>query len=316
MKRVSRLELKKDTREERLPDFSGDFPYLASCAELDRYPQPLVPWHWHNALELFYMESGSLEYTTPGGTWVFPQGSGGLVNSNVLHTSRPLGKGVANVQLLHLFSPSLLAEAGSRMEEKYILPITGPGAPEVIPLDPQDPRQGQILTMIRQAFDLDKREWGYEFRVREALTRIWLALFPLAQAKCGRGGAGKRGSDRVKGMLAYIRENDSGEITVEDLAASVHISKRACFRLFRELLHTTPQEYIRDCRLRRAGQLLRSTDIPVTEIALLCGFSSGSYFGKCFRERYGTAPLAYRKDWHDRDSICQNIDIESEENAL
>lgn len=62
-----------------------DFPYIASYAELDKYEGVTAPWHWHPAVELFYMESGTLEYTTPTGKWVFPAGSGGLVNSNVLH---------------------------------------------------------------------------------------------------------------------------------------------------------------------------------------------------------------------------------------
>ena len=47
--------------------FSADFPYIATRAELDKYTEPFVPWHWHSSVELFYMESGALEYTTPNG---------------------------------------------------------------------------------------------------------------------------------------------------------------------------------------------------------------------------------------------------------
>lgn len=56
------------SREESLPGFSSDFPYIASRAELDKYPGQFVPWHWHQAVELFFIESGSLEYYTPVGT--------------------------------------------------------------------------------------------------------------------------------------------------------------------------------------------------------------------------------------------------------
>ena len=61
-----------------------------TCAELDKYVGKSVPWHWHKAVELFYMESGALEYHTPKGKLVFPAGSGGFVNSNVLHRTRAL----------------------------------------------------------------------------------------------------------------------------------------------------------------------------------------------------------------------------------
>ena len=91
MKLIRGIEFCAGSREERLPDFAPDFPYIASRVEMDFYPERFVPWHWHSAVELFYMESGSLEYSTPQGKAVFPQGSGGFVNTNVLHMTRPLG---------------------------------------------------------------------------------------------------------------------------------------------------------------------------------------------------------------------------------
>ena len=71
MKNVQGIELKKESREEHLPDFNADFPYIASYVELDKFIEGYVPWHWHPAVELFYMQSGRLEYTTPGGKWIF-----------------------------------------------------------------------------------------------------------------------------------------------------------------------------------------------------------------------------------------------------
>ena len=125
MKDVHCIEFHTGSREERIPELAKDFPYTASRATLDRYIGSTVPWHWHQAVELFYMESGCVEYTTPGGKLVFPAGSGGFVNSNVLHTTRAISQTEENVQLLHIFDVSLLAgERGSRIEQKYILPIT------------------------------------------------------------------------------------------------------------------------------------------------------------------------------------------------
>ncbi|HIV43286.1 MAG TPA: helix-turn-helix domain-containing protein [Candidatus Faecalibacterium avium] len=87
MRPIHDIEFFAGSREERLPGFAPDFPYIASWVEIDRYPGRVVPWHWHSAVEIFYMEKGSLEYSTPQGSVVFPQGSGGFVNSNVLHTT-------------------------------------------------------------------------------------------------------------------------------------------------------------------------------------------------------------------------------------
>ena len=109
MQNIRSIQIHEESNEELLPGFSQDFPYIASCAELDKYIEPAIPWHWHRTVELFYMESGTLEYTTPNGKWTFPAGSGGFVNSNVLHTSRVVPSGEETIQLLHLFDSELLA---------------------------------------------------------------------------------------------------------------------------------------------------------------------------------------------------------------
>lgn len=301
MKSIQRIEVNDSSREELLPGFSPDFPYIATCAELDKYIEPVVPWHWHRTVELFYMERGELEYITPNGRWVFPAGSGGMVNSNVLHMTQWKLRGEGDVQLLHLFEPSLLAgEHGSRMEAKYILPLTAAPGVELLPLFPEDPVQAELLRDIRRAFDLPEQEWGYEFRLREALTDIWLRLFELARPAMDRGGS--RDSDaQIKTLMVYIHEHFRDPISVDELARAAHVSRRACFRLFQENLHMTPVEYIRSIRLQQACQMLAKTDEPITQIAYSCGIGSGSYFGKVFREEFGCTPLEYRRRWHDRD---------------
>lgn len=135
------------SREESLPGFSSDFPYIASRAELDKYPGQFVPWHWHQAVELFFIESGSLEYYTPGGTVFFPSGSGGMVNSNVLHRTRTASAYGKNVQLLHIFDVSLLdGGQGSRIGQKYIFPVVSDSELELISFSPANPRRKKFGT--------------------------------------------------------------------------------------------------------------------------------------------------------------------------
>lgn len=302
MKNIQGIELHDSSNEERLPGFASDFPYIATCAQLDKYIDPHIPWHWHRTVELFYIKSGTLEYSLPGGKWTFPTGSGGMVNSNVLHSTSFRETDGEITQLLHLFDPGFLAgEHGSRMERKYILPLTTAPSVEIIPLHPDDPVQAEILEEIRQAFDLSEQEWGYEFKLREALTRIWLKLFELARPSMEQGGADQASDDQIKMMMVYVHEHYREPISVDQLAQSVHISRRACFRLFQKNLHITPVEYIRSYRLQKACQLLAGTKESITQIAYSCGLGSSSYFGKIFREAYHCTPAQYRKRWHDHD---------------
>ncbi|MGM9619437.1 MAG: helix-turn-helix domain-containing protein [Oscillospiraceae bacterium] len=302
MKHLQSIELNEHSKEEILPEFASDFPYIATCAELDKYTGPIVPWHWHRTVELFYMGSGTLEYTTPNGKWVFPAGSGGFVNSNVLHITQVVPSYDRTVQLLHLFVPSFLSgEHGSRMESKYILPLTAAPGVEMIPLYPADPIQAEILADIRQAFDLSEQEWGYEFKLREALAHIWLKLFAQVRPMMEQGGISKASDDKIKMLMVYIHEHFQEPISVAQLAQAIHVSKRACFRLFQENLHMTPVEYIRNCRLQKACQMLAKSKEPIAQIAYSCSLGSSSYFGKIFREAFGCSPKEYRKRWHDSD---------------
>lgn len=306
MKNIQSIQLIEGSNEELLPGFSPDFPYIASRALLDRYLEPATPWHWHRTVELFYMESGTLEYTTPNGKRVFPAGSGGFVNSNVLHTSMVIPSGAETVQLLHLFEPELLSGGqASRMDMKYIRPLTSAAGIEMIVLSPDDAVQAELLKKIRAVFDLDEDEWGYEFTLRQQLTEIWLALFALARPGIELHSGAKDSDEKMKAMMRYIHAHYPDTISVDQLAKEAHISKRVSYRLFRENLHMSPVEYMTGYRLRKACQRLAETDEPITQIAYNCGLGSSSYFGKLFRERFGCTPGAYRKEWHDRNSNQQ-----------
>ena len=302
MKNIQSIQLIEGSNEELLPGFSPEFPYIASRALLDRYIEPATPWHWHRTVELFYMESGTLEYTTPNGTWVFPAGSGGYVNSNVLHTSKVIPSGEETIQLLHLFEPELLSGGQtSRIDTKYIRPLTGAAGIEMIVLSPDDPAQSELLKKIRAVFDLDENGWGYEFALRQQLAQIWLALFELVRPAMEQQSGAKDSDEKMKAMMRYIYDHYPENISVDQLAREAHISKRVCFRLFRENLHMSPVEYMTGYRLRKACQRLAESDESITQIAYSCGLGSSSYFGKLFREHFGCSPAAYRKEWHNRD---------------
>ena len=53
MKNIQSIEFYNGSKEELLPGFENDFPYIASRAELDKYVKHYVPWHWHKTVELF-----------------------------------------------------------------------------------------------------------------------------------------------------------------------------------------------------------------------------------------------------------------------
>lgn len=302
MKNIHSIEFYTGTKEEHLPGFTKDFPYIASRVELDKYIGRYVPWHWHKAVELFYMESGSLSYDTPGGTLVFPAGSAGLVNSNVLHMTRAVSRTEKTVQLLHIFDASLIAgEQGSRIEQKYIAPVITAPQIEIIPFFPGNAAEERILKCIAASFRFSSEEFGYEIKLREALTEIWLMLFELSQPMREKKGGCNKGNDKIKLMMIYIHEHYQEKIAIPELAAAAYLSERECYRLFHDCLHMTPVDYIKAYRLQAACQMLAKGQESVTVISHECGLGSSSYFGKVFREYANCSPTEYRRKWQNCD---------------
>ncbi len=292
MQTIQTIQFYQDTREERLPGFAPEFPYIATRCEIGGDTYRFAPWHWHQAVELFVIQSGTLVYDTPARRLVFPPGSGGFVNSNVLHTTRPQQPGAPVLQQLHIFDPSLIAGAhGSRIEKDYVLPLlTAPGA-DLLRLDPADAAAAPLLARLQASFAIPEGP-GYELRIRAALSELWLGLLALRPAP--NTAPRPAADDKIKQMMRYIDEHYAEPIRTADLAAAAWLSERECFRVFREMLHTTPGAYLQQYRIRQACRLLAETQQPLGEIGYACGLGSASYFGKQFREVMGCTPSAYR----------------------
>lgn len=86
---------------------------------------------------------------------------------------------------------------------------------------------------------------------------------------------------------------DDSAFGVEDLAKETAMSRTQLFRKMRALLNQSPQDFIRDFRLKRAAQLLENKAGNISEIAYQVGFNNLSYFTKRFKELFGKTPSEY-----------------------
>lgn len=307
MRRVTDVELYAGTREEKLPGYGPDFPCIASQNVIRPRAGMVTPWHWHRPVELFYMAGGALTYMTPGGERVFPEGSGGLVNANVLHRTRLPAQGGAPEQRLFIFDAQLIAGGeDGRIAQRYVEPVLRSGA-EIVPLLPQDGRDAQALALLRDAFSLEEDAPGYELRLRAVLSQVWLRIYEKAAGEGrARHGATRAAGEKLRRMLDYIDAHYAERLTAKDVAAAGYCSEREAYRVFEQALRTTPGDYVRSRRVARACALLaQGRAMSVTDVAQACGFSSGSHFGQIFRAQMGMTPLAYRRLWQDSDKNGQ-----------
>ena len=99
----------------------------------------------------------------------------------------------------------------------------------------------------------------------------------------------------IQNVLETIEKNMSNtEYSIDDLSAEVGVGRTNLYNKIQSITGETPNCFIRRIRLKRAAQLLRDTDLNVSEIADLVGFGTIKYFNKYFKEEYSNTPTEYR----------------------
>ncbi|RGD76901.1 hybrid sensor histidine kinase/response regulator [Bacteroides caccae] len=94
----------------------------------------------------------------------------------------------------------------------------------------------------------------------------------------------------------YIKNHISdSELSVERLASEMGMSSMHLYRKMKSLFGVTPNDYIKNIRLKYAAELLAEHKLTISEVAYEVGFNDPKYFGKCFKAAYGVSPSEYKK---------------------
>ena len=104
------------------------------------------------------------------------------------------------------------------------------------------------------------------------------------------------GQQELLAVLQHIDQNLEQPLSNAKLAEIAMASESRFIRRFREATGRTPGRYVQDRRLRKAAELLISTDQSIDHIAECCGFANRYYFTRVFAQRMGCPPARYRSD--------------------
>jgi AraC-like DNA-binding protein len=102
---------------------------------------------------------------------------------------------------------------------------------------------------------------------------------------------------KVSRVLAFIREHIAETISVDELAAAVHMSTCHFARMFKQAVRQPPHVYITGQRMEHAKQLLRTSSLPLVDVAAGAGFQTQAHFTSVFRKHAGVTPRIFRLNW-------------------
>jgi len=110
-------------------------------------------------------------------------------------------------------------------------------------------------------------------------------------------GATNNGDVFIKRLTAIIEANLNNEqFGVSELAEKMRLNRSYIHRKLKSVTKKSVSEYIREIRLQKAKQLLEEGSDNISEVAYNVGFSSPSYFSKCFHDYFGFAPAEVKKN--------------------
>ena len=272
-----------------------EFPYLVlNVVDQQSYPRNagFQVFHWHEDLQFIYVIDGLIELDTLEHHIKLQAGQGIFINKNVVHmvkqlTSCHYNSFVFPDYFLKFYPGSPAGSFTDRITSAESFPyyyFSGSNAWE-----------RDALNILKKMVALEyNKTICYSYEVLVLLTALWLLMQKNVSLPSQHPKSTK--NIRMQKFLSYIEQHYAESISLEDLAYSAHVGKSECLRCFRNCLNISPYKYLLNYRLSKAVELLKTTDLPIGEISEKTGFHQMSYFGKCFREKTGFSPRAYRNE--------------------
>jgi AraC-like DNA-binding protein len=270
------------------------FPFLV----MDSPKKPFwFPLHWHEQIEILDILEGTMKVLINGKTWEGVKGDVFIVDTGLIHgffDSSP----ESEVRIFQ-FGREIFDEPLTLAEDQ------GPEIP-VFGRNPRINLSGNrslylrlknLLTEINREFQ--KKEEGYRFIIKSDLYKLAALLlrnvpgenlFPTARIINEKNHT--RYLEQI--FLCMYNRFDNPALNLDDVAAEVGLSKYYLTRFMKDQTGLGFHNHLARIRLGRAKQYLAESDMPVIDIAYLCGFRSLATFNRLFKGYTGTNPSAYR----------------------
>lgn len=251
--------------------------------------------HWHPEYEINYVYEGSVTFFMGGRNYTLNANELLFVDKNRIHSCFDSEDDHAHYVSIVFGEDFVFSSQADSLFQKYIYPLykNHMGLPPVITA--AMPGGVEMLQCIRTFLSVyDEKKTAFEIGLRSEL----LHLFHLAlenQIFIESNENAPASNSIVHQAILAIRQNYMHPVSIQDLAASNHVTHSYFCRLFKASVGKSPKEYLLDYRIAAASSLLLQTDDSISSIAYACGFDDMNYFARCFKKRNGCPPTEYRK---------------------
>lgn len=270
---------------ERFSDHAPGQPFHAALVEMRGAYRPHGHHDYFEMMAVIEGEGQQKVSTNGGPSIVQPLRPGDVMLMRPLDVHALSGDGTPGMRFFNIAFPSAAWHAFADLADLDPSWSTASTPPQAR-FDPADDR---VLDIFHAVID----------RFRNApttmdLLRFWTESVSLLAPPADDADRPPGAPGWLLAGYAAMRQEEYLREGVPRLLELAHVSPAHLARTVRRYFGTTPTDLIADLRLRHAAMLIATTARSITEIAYRCGFSSPSYFTRCFRRAYHLSPREYR----------------------
>lgn len=260
---------------------SVDFPFHV-ISHVDKIGNYSVPHHWHDEIEIIYLEYGRVNIYSNEQEYKLKPGDFYIVNSNELHQILGVEPSLHHAIIFH---PRLLDfNFFDHTEEQFIKPITSGNAK----FSSHVYKDQDHLSIMRQLVDTDVKEYlSIKILIYTLINEFYHHHLIETNAQPNK-------HDDIKKVILYIQNNFSTCLVLDDIAKQINISPNHLCKYFKKKMGITVFQYINQYRISQSMYLLVNTNLSITDIALNCGFENISYYNRTFKKMTSLTPNQYR----------------------
>lgn len=231
------------------------FPYKLYDENITDYDFNCIDWHWHTEFEFVYIESGIVHFNVGEDNFDMSEGQGIFINSRVLHKMHSENDAVIPN---FLFLPSLIAPTESLIYQKFVLPFLNSSLDYYIFSNSQE-WQMKILSEIQALIQFSRSEKN-ELQISIQIQKIWALITSNVICHPKTQNVNSSSLARLQMMMQYIHSNYTENISLLEIARAGKVSISTALNLFRNVLNTSPVNYLICYRLKKAALLLTNTE--------------------------------------------------------
>lgn len=249
-----------------------------------------ISLHHHDFYECYLFISGDVTYLIEGKTYYLKPGDIILINSKELHQAIVNNKDATYERIVLWMNRNFLKELSSK-ETDLTLCFEGEDKKNVLRADFDT--QKNVRLLLNKILNLQNYKGiGHELIYKAYIVELMVYINNIAFNNKEKLMVDIKKSNIIDGVIDYINDHLEEDITVDELAEQVYLSKFHLSREFKKHTGTTIHRYIVQKKLIKAKELILH-NIPVIDVYKQCGFGDYSNFFRTFKNEYGITPKQF-----------------------